>query len=152
MERLVAVKRLGLACAPAFLVAAVFGGCEAFRDPTPRNILFEMRGDAGKQVRLIYSKQFITALTESGVTQVQVVRSDTVVHTLPIDTVIDISLEKRWFAQAEPIGADTLDVTVIVDVDDRNLVEESGGVFPEIPWRFAYSFNHRLSRSLDVQF
>ena len=146
------MKRSCFAVALASLIVALVVGCDAFRDPTPRNIAFEMRGGAGKQVRLIYSKQFIVAVTEGGVTQVQVVRSDTVVHALPFDTIIDISIEKRWFAQAEPIGSDTLDVTVIVDVDDRNLVNESGGVFPEIPWRFAYSFNHRLSRALDVEF
>ncbi len=146
------MKRPGCRLVTGFLAfGAVFGGCEAFRDPTPRNVIFEMRGETGKQVRLIYSKQFIAAITETGVTQVQVVRSDTVVHTLPFDTVIDISVERRWFAQAEPIGMDTLDVTVVVDVDNRNLVNESGGVFPEIPWRFAYAFNHRFSRSLDVE-
>lgn len=131
--------------------AAVSWACSAFEDPTPRNLSLAMRGDAGKQVRVIYSKQFITALTETGVTQVQVVRSDTVVHTLPFDTVIDISVERRWFGQAETIDGDTLAVRVLVNVDDRNLLDETGGVFPDVPWRFAYAFNHRLSRSLDVE-
>ncbi len=132
-------------------LAVASWACSAFKDPTPRNISLAMRGDAGKQVRLIYSKQFVVGITETGVTRVQVVRSDTVVHTLPFDTVIDISVERRWFGQAETIGGDTLVVRVLVNVDDRSLLDEMGGVFPDVPWRFAYSFNHRLSRSLDVE-
>jgi len=142
--------RLSMALGLA-VFAAVSWACSAFEDPTPRNLSLAMRGDAGKQVRVIYSKQFITALTETGVTQVQVLRSDTVVHTLPFDTIVDISVERRWFGQAETIGGDTLEVRVLVNVDDRSLVDETGGVFPAVPWRFAYAFNQRLSRSLDVE-
>lgn len=147
------MKRSALAFVLGFSAVGVVGGCEAFSDRTPRNIGLEMRGDAGKRVRLIYSTEFVAGLNEAGITRVQVFGADTVVHALPFDTLIDISAEQRWFAQAESVGAgDTLAVTVIVDVDDRNLVNEFGGIFPDVPWRFAYSFNHRFTRSLDVQF
>lgn len=144
------VSRLGLALIVLPACGGVLG-CEAFTDPTPTNISFEMRGDRGKQVRVIYSKQFVAGTTESGVTRVTVVASDTVVYDLPVDTVIDISVERRWFVQAESVHGDTLAVSVDVDVDRRNLLSESGGIFPGEPWHFVYAFNHNLTRALDVE-
>ena len=135
----------------AFALVA-FSGCEIFEDPTPRNIFFEMSGEAGGQVRVIYSTQFVAGVNEFGVTRVQVVRSDTILHELPFDRAFDISVDRRWFVQAESLGTDTLRVAVIVDVDDRNLVNESGGIFPNEPWHFVYSFNQLFSRDLDVAF
>ncbi len=139
---------------PGFLVLVLFVAllaCEVFTDPSPSNISFEMQGDAGGQVRVIYSKQFVAGATETGVTRVQVASSDTVVYTLPVDTVIDISIERRWFVQVESLMGDTLSVTVDVHVDDRNLLSETGGIFPGEPWHFVYAFNHRLTRALDVE-
>jgi hypothetical protein len=134
------------------LALVAFSGCEIFEDPTPRNIFFEMRGEAGGQVRVIYSTQFVAGVNEFGTTRVQVVRSDTILHEIPFDRVIDISVDRRWFVQAESLGTDTLEVHVIVDVDDRNLVNESGGIFPGEPWHFVYSFNQFLTRDIDVAF
>ena len=140
-----------IAAIALFLVPTWGVGCGAFTDPTPTNIFFEMKGDRGKQVRVIYSKTFVAGTTESGVTRVQVVASDTVVYELPVDTVIDISVERRWFVQAESLHGDTLAVTIDVDVDSRSLVSESGGIFPGEPWHFVYAFNHNLTRALDVE-
>ncbi len=135
------------------LAAVALGGCSGILDdPTPENIYFEMRGDAGARVRVIYSTQFVAGTNEFGVTRVQVVRSDTVVHEIPFERTTDISIDRRWFVQAEPLGADTLSVQVIVNVDDRGLVNESGGIFPDEPWHFVYSFNQLLTRDLDVAF
>ena len=137
---------------PLALTAVVLGGCSVLDDPTPDNIYFEMRGEAGGQVRAIYSTQFVAGLNEFGVTRVQVVRSDTVVHELPFQRAMDISIDRRWFVQAEALGGDTLAVHVVVNVDDRGLVNESGGIFPGEPWHFVYSFNQLLTRDLDVAF
>lgn len=136
------------------LAAALFAisGCGVFEDLTPRNIFFEMSGEADQQVRVIYSTQFVAGVNEFGVTRVQVVRSDTILHKVPFTRVIDISVDRRWFVQAESLGADTLEVHVVVDVDDRNLLNESGGIFPGDPWHFVYSFNQVLTRDIDVAF
>jgi hypothetical protein len=141
------VKRLLVAVA---LVGV--SGCGIFEDLTPRNIFFEMRGGAGQQVRAIYSTQFVAGVNEFGITRVQVVRSDTILHEVPFTRAIDISVDRRWFVQVESLGSDTLEVHVIVDVDDRNLVSESGGIFPNDPWHFVYSFNQFLTRDIDVAF
>ena len=111
-----------------------------------------MRGEAGTRVRAIYSTQFVAGLNEFGVTRVQVVRADTVVHEIPFQRAMDISIDRRWFVQAESLDGDTLSVHVIVNVDDRGLVDESGGIFPDEPWHFVYSFNQLLTRDLDVAF
>lgn len=138
---------------PLLLAAVTLGGCSAIlEDLTPENIHFEMRGEPGARVRAIYSTQFVAGLSEFGVTRVQVVRADTVVHQLPFQRAMDISIDRRWFVQAESVDGDTLSVQVIVNVDDRGLVDESGGIFPGEPWHFVYSFNQLLTRDLDVAF
>ena len=147
LSRASTVKKLLIAVA---LVA--ISGCGVFDDPTPRNIFFEMSGEAGQQVRVIYSTQFVAGVNEFGVTRVQVVRSDTILHEVPFTRAVDISVDRRWFVQAESLGSDTLEVHVIVDVDDRNLVNESGGIFPGDPWHFVYAFNQFLTRDIDVAF
>ncbi|MYK68791.1 MAG: hypothetical protein F4020_04310 [Gammaproteobacteria bacterium] len=147
MSRASTVKKLFVA-----VVLVAISGCEAFEDLTPRNIFFEMNGEAGQQVRVIYSTQFVAGVNDIGVTRVQVVRSDTILHEIPFSRAIDISVDRRWFVQAESLGSDTLEVHVIVDVDDRNLLNESGGIFPNDPWHFVYAFNQFLTRDIDVAF
>ena len=141
--------------AGALLAAAALlaGACRIFEDGTPRQIFFEMEGEsAGLQVRVIYSKNFIAGVDEMGITHVQVFTSDTVLHTLPIDTVINIADEQQWFVQAETLAGDTLAVNVAVDVDDRSLVSRFGGIFPGEPFRYVYVFNQRLTENVDVTF
>lgn len=138
---------------PLLLAVVALGGCSAILDdPTPENIYFEMRGEAGDRVRAIYSTQFVAGVNEFGVTRVQVVRSDTIVHEIPFERTMDISIDRRWFVQAESLEGDTLSVHVIVNVDDRGLLNETGGIFPGEPWHFVYSFNQLLTRDLDVAF
>lgn len=141
--------------AGALVAAALLmgGACEIFEDGTPTQIFFEMeREEGGLQARVIYSKDFIAGVDEMGITHVQVFSADTVLHTLPIDTVINIAREQQWFVQVETLAGDTLDVSVVVDVDDRNLVSRSGGIFPDEPWRYVYVFNQRLTEDVDVSF
>ena len=138
--------------AVAMVAVAALGGCSVFEDLTPENIYFQMRGDEGDQVQVIYSTQFVAGIGEFGVTRVQVLRADTIVHVIPFDRTIDISVDRRWFVQAESMDGDTLAVQVFVNVDDRGLVNESGGIFPDEPWHFVYSFNQLLTRDIDVQF
>lgn len=139
----------GAMAAAAMLVA---GACEIFEDGTPSRIFFEMEGEAGLQAKVIYSRDFVAGIDEMGVTHVQVFSSDTVLHTLPFDTTMSIADEQQWFVQAETLAGDTLAVTVTVDVDDRNLVSRSGGIFPDIPFRYVYVYNQVLTDNVDVTF
>jgi hypothetical protein len=136
-------------CLAAAGVLAV-GACGFFEDPTPETLFFTLSGPAGTQVEVVYSTQFVAGVNELGVTEVQVFLTDTVVHTLPIDTLFDISIDRRWFVQVTPLGVDEASVQARVDVDDRTVLNEQGLIFPATPWRFAYLFNQTVTRSIDV--
>ncbi len=71
-------------------------------------------------------------------------------HTLPLDTVINIAIDRQWFVLVLPAGQDTISVEAIVDVDQRNLTRKSGGIFPGSPWLFVYMFYRRLTESIEV--
>jgi len=125
-------------------------GCEAFEDRTPENIFLEMSGTGGTQARVVYTTQFVAGVSEVGRTEVRIFQADTVLQSLPIDTVISVAIDRQLFIEVLPVGTDTLDVSVIVDVDDRNLVTNSGKIYPEDPWRFLYVFNRRFAQAIDV--
>ncbi len=141
-------KLKGIGMALTLLVAVA--GCEVFQDQTPENISLRVTGSAGTQVMVIYSKQFVAGVDQLGVTQVEVFGSDTVFHVLPIDTIINIALEQRFFVQIETMPTDTISVDVRVDVDGRNVVDRSGGIFPGVPWRYVYQFNQALTSVIEV--
>jgi hypothetical protein len=125
-------------------------GCGAFEDPTPSDIFFELRGPVGTQVQVVYATQFIASIDDLGVTGVTVFASDTVLHTMPIDTTFTIAIARQWFVQVSALPGDPLSVDVIIDVDNRNLVSESGLILPGSPWNFVYMFNRALTRSVEV--
>lgn len=138
------LKKLGL-CS-LLLVGAV--GCSLFEDPTPEQVNFRMSGSDGMTVMAIYAKDFVAGTNELGGTQVEVFGTDTVMHVLPIDTIIDIKASSQFFVQVE--AADTVAVSVIVDVDTRNVLSQQGGIFPGMPWRYVYQFNQFLGEITEV--
>jgi hypothetical protein len=126
-------------------------GCEIFEDREPKDIFFHVEGTPGGVVQVLYSKEFVAGVDEAGVTRVEVFGADTVVHTMPFDTVIDVRIEQRLLIQAQPLmETDTLDLDARVDVDDRNLYDESGVLYPTVPWKFLYQFNHRFTDIVEV--
>ena len=133
-------------------VTATAASCGIAEERWPLEIAFEMRGGAGMRAKVIYSTNFVAGVDVEGVTQVSVHSSDTVLHTLPVDTAMSIAGDQRWLVQVETIGGDTLDVSVDVEVDGRNLISESGGIFPDTPWRFVYVFKQRITNRVDVHF
>jgi hypothetical protein len=143
-------RRIGLF---ALVLAPGLGwACSTFEDPTPENISFRIEGPAGTTVEAIYSTQFVAGVDEQNVTRVQVFRSDTVLHLLPIDTVFDISIDRRFFVQVTPEGSDPTAVAVRVDVDDRTVLSDTGDLVAAEPWRYVYMFNQQLTRVVDVVF
>ena len=111
-----------------------------------------MTGSEGMGVRVIYSTEFSAGVGVDGVTGVLVLASDTVDHTLPIDTSMSIARDQRWLVLVEPAGGEALDVDVSVSVDDRSLLTESGSILPEIPWRYLYVFNQKITQDVEVRF
>lgn len=135
---------------PVFVTVVVLGGCSIFEDPTPRQVSFQMTGQPGDSVQAIYSSDFLAGVDELGGTRVQVFGRDTVWQALPIDTVFDISASSQWFVQVA--SADTIEVSVRVEVDERTLVDSQGGIFPDDPWRYVYQFNQFLGAVTEVIF
>ena len=134
------------------LVAGLVG-CDSLLgdDPTPETIRYRVQGEAGAQVQLIISKQFVSGVTEAGITEVSLFQADTLNVTLPVDQDFDISLERRFFLQA--VAADTaMDVSarVIVDVDGRPLFDDEGDLPDDPPFRFVYVFNQATTRLIEV--
>ena len=135
------------------LVAAcvlAFGACGFVEDLTPETLSFTLSGPAGTQVEVVYSTQFVAGVNSLGVTEVQVFLADTVVHTLPVDTLFDISVDRRWFVQVTPVGVEEASVQARVRVDDRRLLDESGLILQADPWRYAYLFNQNVTRTIDI--
>ena len=134
-------------------VAALFASvtaCEIFENQAPEAISFRMSGSDGQVVSVIYSQEFVAGVDELNVTQVQVFVSDTVLHVLPIDTIVDIMSEQRLFIQVETAPQDTVVVDVRMEVDGRGLLSTTGGIFPDVPWRFVYQFNQQFSDVIEV--
>ena len=132
------------------LLASLVAGCEAFEDLTPEFVTFRMDGPAGETVSIVYSKQFVAGVDETQVTQVEVFRADTVLHTLPFDTIIDVRLERRIFFQGEVAPLDTLSVDVEIDVDGRVIFDRTGDLLPDVPWVFLYQFNTVFTDAVEV--
>ena len=132
------------------LGTAALAACEVFEDQTPEFISFAMAGPSGATVQVIYSKAFVAGVDEAGTTRVEVFESDTVLHTLPIDTVIDVRIDRRLFIQGEVSPLDTLSVDVEIDVDGRSLFDGRGDLFPDLPWRFLYQFNSLFTDDIEV--
>jgi hypothetical protein len=141
--------RIRFALVALGLVTAA-GACSIFEDQSPENISLRMTGSSGQQVQAVYSTRFIAGLTEEGVTEVQIFDSDTVMQTLPIDTIVNIAENMQFFVEILPMGTDTLDVAVDVEIDGRGVLESSGLIFPTVPWRYVYQFNQLLSDVVEV--
>ena len=48
--------------------------------------------------------------------------------------------------------ADTIVVAVRIDVNSRGLVNATGGIFPDVPFRYVYQFNELFSDVIEVIF
>jgi hypothetical protein len=132
------------------LVMLALAGCDWFDDPTPRQIGLTLDGEAGGMVELVMSTQFVAGVTEAGVTQVQLFVADTLIRALPVDTVVSIAVDRRFFAQFIPLEADSAQVHVRVEVDARELFDDERFVRAEIPFRYVYLFNSRVTNTIEV--
>jgi hypothetical protein len=141
-------RRLGIVLFS--LVPFLALGCGWFEDQRPEYLFFKVDGPAGTQVRAVYSTQFVAGVDEDGVTRLTVFSTDTVVHTLPVDTSFFVAIDRRWFVELTPLALGEVALKVRVDVDDRNQLDETGLVSAGAPWRFAYLFNQQVTRIIDI--
>ncbi len=133
------------------IIALVFGavGCDWFDDPRPNEARLVVQGDAGKQVRVITSTRFISAVNEAGETRVVLLQADTVFTSLPIDKVYTIGGE-RFFAEAARLDTDFQTVRMQVYLDRAKRFDEDGPLIEGQPYRFVYTFNQTATREIIV--
>lgn len=141
------------------LFAAVLGaaflstGCSLFEDPTPETISIQITGSTGTPVLAIYSQVFVAGVNrETDITEVRLSGADSVMQTLPIDTIINIRTSRQLFLQVETMPTDTANVSVRVDINSRNILNRTGFIFPDVPFRYVYQFNRPLTDVVEVVF
>ena len=131
-------------------VLGVVSGCGLADDPSPNRARLTIEGDAGKQVRLIVSTEFVAAVNESGITRVVIIKSDTVQVTLPYQREYNIEAQGRFFAETARSAEDLASVHMQVFVDSRKQFDESGKLISGQPYRFIYTFNQPITREVVV--
>ena len=139
--------------APLWLAASlVLAGCGIFGDDKlPEDLTVQIQGETGTAVDVVVARQFVSGVDELGVTQIQLLSSDTLSVVLPMDSTFDIRADRQFFAEVIPAPADTLEqVRFIATLDGRSLFNEQGSILPESPFRFVYVFNQPTTRTIEV--
>jgi hypothetical protein len=139
-------KTIGVALA----IVATLGACEVFQDQSPETLALRITGSDGAEVVAIYSTAFVAGVNELNVTQVRIFTADTVSHVLPIDTVFSIAANQQFFAQVGTVQSDTVDVSVRIEIDGRNVLDLNGLISPIAPWIYVYQFNQLLTDIVEV--
>ena len=139
------MKRVAL----LLFTAGLLTGCNWFDDQVPEEARLVIQGDAGKQVRLITSTEFIAAITEDGLTRVVIVKADTTFVTLPHTATYSLKGNARFFAEAARQDVD-VQVRMEVFVDARKQFDEGGPLVVGQPLRFVYTFNQAVTREIEV--
>lgn len=124
-------------------------GCDALlgEDKRPRFITYRVTGEVGQPVRIVLSTLFSAGNDEAGVTRVQLGFSDTLDVSLPWDTVVDVRVDRRFFAELSVAEPDTALTRIVADVDGRSLLNESRDVAYDDPFRLIYLFNQATTTS-----
>lgn len=132
------------------LLASATFGCGFFDDPTPETVSIRVDGPTGAPVQLHFARNFVAGVTEAGVTQVQVFSADTINTVLPVDTVVGIAVERRFFLQMAPRQADSLGVTVRIAVNDNSRYDQTGLVYSSDPFRWVFLFNQNTTLVIEL--
>lgn len=132
------------------LTAVLAGGCSLVEDPTPNEARLLVHGEAGKEVRIIVSTQFVAQVNEIGQTRIVLFEADTVVTVLPFERTWTIDEDQRFFAEAARLEADLGNVQVQVFLDGRKRFDEGGALLDGHPYRFLYTFNQAVTQDIVV--
>lgn len=131
--------------------AVVLSGCDLLlENPEPQEARLVIEGEAGKQIRIITSTEFVAAVTENGETRVQVFVADTIVTTLPYQHEYAIDDDHRYFVEAARLDTDVDALRMQVFIDDRKQFDENGILIDGQPYRFVYAFNQAVTREIIV--
>jgi hypothetical protein len=137
------MRRIGI----VVLIATLATAC--IENPTPKRARVVINGEAGKQVRLVISSQFVAAVNEQGRTRVVVIKADTVDTTLPFEKEINIEKDQQFLAMTFRLANDVSNLRMQVFIDARRMFDE-GGTLSNEPFRFVYTFNRPVTRDLEI--
>jgi hypothetical protein len=142
------MKRTAVVLVSASLLA---GGCDVLiTDPTPEEARLVIQGAGDTPVRVIVSTEFVAQVNELGQTEVVIFAADTVITSLPYETVYVIRDDQRFFAEAARQDADVESVQMQVFIDGRRQFDEGGMLLENQPYRFVYTFNQAITREIVV--
>lgn len=131
--------------------AALLSGCDLLLDnPEPEEARLVIEGEAGKQVRIITSTEFVAAIAQNNETRVQLFVADTIIATLPYQRVYPIDEEHRYFVEAARVDSDVDGLRMQVFIDDRKQFDENGMLLDGQPYRFVYAFNQAVTREIVI--
>ena len=134
--------RLALAAAVSALVAA----CGLLDNPQPSTASIQVSGTAGTPVQVILSKSFVAAEVAGGGADIQIFSADTLNTTLPVDTVLSISVEQQFYVQVAPAAGDgTLSAHIRIAVDNKAKVDGDRSVSETVPFRYVWVFNSNIT-------
>jgi hypothetical protein len=136
--------------ATTLLTAAT--ACDWFEDLRPVEARVSIDGTPGSRVQVITSSRFVAGVNEVGVTQVSVIASDTAWPALPFEAKFQITADQRFLVQLSRFQEDVASVRMRVFVNDDRKFNEGGALLAETPYLFVYTFNQRLTSSIDVVF
>ncbi len=124
-------------------------GCGLFDDPTPERATVMLGGDSGTPVEIIVSTRFLAGVTETGVTQVELLTADTLLRPLPFDTTYSIRTDQRFFVRVA--RADTVDaqLQMSVLVDERERFRRDAPI-ANGPFTFVFRFNEPTTAIIEV--
>lgn len=132
------------------LASALAGACGWFDEPAPDRARLVIEGEAGKEIRIIVSTRFVAAVNEIGQTRVVLFQADTIVATLPYETVYTIGEDQRFFSETARLEADLQSIRVQIYLDNRKEFDQGGQLLLDQPYRFVYTFNQPVTRDVVV--
>ena len=126
--------------------------CGWFDDQRPNEAHIDIDGTPGARVRLITSSTFVAATTETGITQVTVITSDTAWPALPFQATHQIAADQRFLVEVSRFEVDLDSVRVRVFVDEDEEFNEGGALLTDRPYLFVYTFNQPITSVVNVVF
>lgn len=129
------------------LVAAALllqGGCGFFDNPTPSEARLTVTGESGAEVRIVTSKKFVATQQTGDQVKAELLAADTLVRTLPFDTVYDIRGDLRFYARIDTVGSTVPSgFRLRVALDEEVRYDQEGSLVARV-FRFLYVFNQAI--------
>lgn len=126
--------------------------CNWFDDPAPDEARLMIDGPVGATVQLLTSTKFAAALRTDGVTEVEIIDSETIDATLPFESTYGIRDDQRFLVWASQLETDVENIRVRVFLDGTKQFDESGPLNDGTDYRFVYAFNQGVTERIEVTF